>query len=88
MSGVTQDRTENRIEHERRAVMTADENLAAFAIVNKNLWTQPHKIRLAGSRAPVARCLTQREIDARELGWEHGSNSTNAMMARVLASGG
>jgi hypothetical protein len=33
-----------------------------------------------------ARCLTQWEIDARESGWEHRSNSTNAIMARVLGA--
>ena len=31
-----------------------------------------------------ARFLTQHEIDARESGWEHNSNSTNALMARAL----
>jgi hypothetical protein len=31
------------------------------------------------------RGLTQTEIDARAQGWEHRSNSTNALMARVLA---
>jgi hypothetical protein len=29
--------------------------------------------------------LTQSEIDARAEGWEYGSKSTNALMARVLA---
>jgi hypothetical protein len=33
-------------------------------------------------------CLTQWEIDGRDPGWEYRSNSTNAMMARVLAESG
>ena len=33
----------------------------------------------------AAAYLTQRQIDARQSGWEYRSNSTNAMMARVLA---
>jgi len=39
------------------------------------------QIRKSGPFSP----LTQREIDARDAGWHHNSNSTNALMARVLA---
>src|SRR5260370_11143881 len=41
----------------------------------------------AGDMRKPVRCLTQWEIDARESGWEYQSNSTNALMARVLAEG-
>jgi hypothetical protein len=44
------------------------------------------RIALGGGDGKRARGrLTQWEIDARDAGWEYRSNSTNALMARVLA---
>ena len=44
--------------------------------------------RRSGEKRKARSCLTQWEIDARDPGWEYRSNSTNAMMARVLAEAG
>jgi len=46
---------------------------------------EPHEAPAPRLRARQEAYLTQRQIDARQSGWEYRSNSTNAMMARVLA---
>ena len=44
------------------------------------------KREVLGARHTRPPYLTQCQIDARDAGWEYRSNSTNAMMARLLAS--
>jgi hypothetical protein len=74
------------VEGERRRSFEIDSGARSSRVEATSAGMMHAHNAVSGVRDPArrGRCLTQWEIDARDAGWEYCSNSTNALMARVL----